>query len=194
MWVAAVALSCLICPRRCYKDFIDRRAACQGADDSLSVIVFDSAVVPANVLTHQPLLSTRHVPTMPGGGTDFLVALTAAGSAVRTTDTEESPVLVFMSDGAGGNASAEARALVAMRPDLKLVVIGFGGGADTANLQLIADAQPGGGKVLACKDKFELGDVFSDIADKTEAAAGLVAEFCERLSEVLSQQLALDYL
>jgi hypothetical protein len=74
---------------------------------------------------------------------------------------------------------------------LELYVVGFGSGADTGNLQALADA--GKGKVIKA-DAGQLVNTFIKIASNSTPTDALFSEIGKRISEQVSEKLILDFL
>ena len=118
-----------------------------------------------------------------GGGTQFHPASIKACQLARETPQSHTPLIVFMSDGGAGDASAAAQQFSALNTsvlqssgqDLQLHVISFGGGTDQAQLNLIANASKTG-KVHTSANISDLANVFVNIASTQDVTTLLEPE------------------
>jgi Mg-chelatase subunit ChlD len=182
-----------------YNQYLHRRRQNQSDSDLVSVVQFDDkarATVSIEKISLAPAsLDYR------GGGTCFFPAALTASQLAAQTPTSHSPVVVFMSDGGTNDAAAAATVFATLNQgirqrcnnDLELHVIGFGGGADTQQLQQIARASPSG-KVYTSADTAELSSIFVNIAGGQDVGIILTAEVGKRISEAVADRLAVEYL
>ena len=150
---------------KAYNTYLDTRRALRGSNDRVSVITFDNTA-----LTHVQQQPLELAPTrigMRGGGTQFKPALTAAGSCLSQTPQGMGSLLVFMTDGACGDANAALAESISLRQqcneDLQVHFIGFGGGAAASVLAQMANNMQG--NVYAAATGADLTDVFGSIAN-----------------------------
>ena len=121
-----------------FRLFLQRRVREQATSDLVSVIQFDNnariAMQGVSIREDLELLRNRR------GGTKFIPPLTVAQRIVSNSQTAHIPVLVFMSDGAGGDSHGcvlnKMRELIQYCPSLSVHTIGFRRGAPHVRLQV----------------------------------------------------------
>ncbi len=181
-----------------YRQYVEKRKQSQSDSDLVSVVQFDgvSRITVTNAsLSEAPMNLSQH-----GGGTLFHPAALDACKLARDTPLSHTPVIIFMSDGEAGDASAAAREFSllndhvsrVLHADLELNVIAFGGGANFTQLQLIAQASKVG-KVHASANAADLASVFVAIATNENVASALESEIAKRLADAVSDKLSLEY-
>jgi hypothetical protein len=182
-----------------YTQYLHRRKQNQNDSDLVSVVQFDDYARATVSLQHLGLAPTDL--SYRGGGTRFHPAAVMASQLAAQTPASHSPVVVFMSDGGTYDAAAAANVFATLNHgvrqrcnnDLELHVIGFGGGADTQQLQQIASASPNG-KLYTSADTAELSSIFVNIAGGQDVGIILTAEVGKRISEAVADRLAVEYL
>ena len=119
-----------------------------------------------------------------GGGTQFHPASIKACQLASETPQSHTPLIVFMSDGGAGDASAAAAqqfsalntsVLQSSGQDLQLHVIAFGSGANKVQQNLIANASKTG-KVHTSANISDLANVFVNIASTQDVTTLLEPE------------------
>ena len=181
-----------------YNQYIMRRRQNQSDCDLVSVVQFDNSALVTAQLT--PITQAPNQLDYRGGGTCFHPAAQSACQLAAATPSSHVPVVVFMSDGEAGDAGHAAGAFSVLNrnerhkrgSDLELHVIAFGSGASTAQLQQIAGSSRNG-KLHMSADTAELSNIFVEIAGGDNVAGVLEAEIGKRISEAVSDRLALEY-
>eukprot|EP00977_Amphora_coffeiformis_P020936 scaffold8649_cov185-Amphora_coffeaeformis.AAC.7 len=182
-----------------YNQYMQRRLQNQCDSDLVSVVQFNGSA--RITLNKMALFSAPADLQFRGGGTSFYPAAILASPLVSSTPSSHTPVVVFMSDGASNDASQAAQVFAQLNSsvhistghDLELHVIAFGGGADTAQLRLIAQSSPQG-RVYASANTADLSNIFVNIAGGQDVAQVLQAEVAKRISEAVADRLAIEYL
>eukprot|EP00957_Ditylum_brightwellii_P144979 11042106-Ditylum_brightwellii.AAC.1 len=183
-----------------YNGYITRLRQNQRYSDLVSVVQFDSA---AMVTVEKKSIS--NVPSAlgyGGRGTSFLPAAARACALAMSTPSTHTPSIVFMSDGEAGDANEAATRFsqlnnsfqghIANANELDLNVIAFGSGASHEQLKKIASSSRNG-KFQMSADTAELSNIFVQIADKGQVVNLLEAEIGKRISDAVSDRLALEY-
>ncbi|CAM9111425.1 unnamed protein product [Ectocarpus sp. 13 AM-2016] len=178
---------------RAYNGFLDKRVIDQGHDDTISVVQFGTSArvtCQASPIDMAPRSLSRQ-----GGGTCFAGAMVSARAILERDNASRRAQLVFMSDGAAGDAPEAARTMsniVNEHPNIGVEVVAFGGGADGMALGLIANA---GRTRVTTAGAGSLTQTFFDIASGASVASEeLYREICKRIAEEVSTQLMLEYL
>ena len=121
-----------------FQHFLQKRVRDQATSDLVSVIQFDHKARIA--IQGESLREDLRLLQCSGRGTRFIPALNTAQSIVLNSQTAHIPVLIFVSDGAGGDSHglvlSRMRELVQHCPSLNVHTIGFGPGAAHSRLQV----------------------------------------------------------
>ncbi len=185
-----------------YQHFIAYRIQNQCSGDLVSVVQFQSD---SRVTVCQQWISDA--PThlgYSGGGTYYTPAAEDAHHLVLQTPRSHTPVVIFMSDGLADEGDAiytadlfkETSGEVRNRTgsDLDLHVIAFGSGMDTRQLVNIMHSS-NRGRIHSSANSAQLSRIFIEIAKATsDVASVLEAEIGRRITEVVSDKVALEYL
>mmetsp|Transcript_12850 Transcript_12850/g.19234 ORF Transcript_12850/g.19234 Transcript_12850/m.19234 type:complete len:1061 (-) Transcript_12850:89-3271(-) len=182
-----------------YNDYIVQLRQSQRHNDLVSVIQFgiDAEVtVEMSPLSHVP----NHLNFGSDGNTLFLPAAQNACKLATSTPSTHTPSIVFMSDGGAGDANEAATTFSQFNGifrghntnELELNVIAFGIGASHAQLQCIANSSRNG-RFHTSVDTTDLSNIFVQIAEEGQVVACLETEIGKRISDAVSDRLALEY-
>lgn len=181
--------------KRAYHAFLQRRVSDQGTGDTVSVVLFDDSA--RTIHTNAPIASVvgQDLPYN-GGNTNFAPALAEAERCISKASDRKTPQIIFMTDGGARDIGAACDTMRAIHHNLasrglELFVVGFGSGADTSNLQALANA--GNGKVVTASFG-GLVSAFVKIAASSTPTDALFSEIGKRISEQVSEKLILDFL
>eukprot|EP00957_Ditylum_brightwellii_P037033 2803797-Ditylum_brightwellii.AAC.1 len=117
-----------------------------------------------------------------------------------STPSSHVPAIVFMSDGCADDSNEAANKFSQLNGNLRrrldceleLNVIAFGSGASHAQLKRIANSSKNG-KFHTSADTAELSNIFVQIAGGDQVVDVLEAEIGKRISEAVSDRLAVEY-
>jgi len=186
-----------------YNHFIDWLCQKQRYSDLVSVVQFGTF---ADVtVKKQPILG---IPSDLKFGCDhhtiFLPAAQSACILAKSTPPSHTPSIIFMSDGEVGDDDAKQAAnrfsnfnttlQDRLENELELNVIAFGSMACHTQLKHIANSSQNG-RFHMSTDTAELSNLFVQIADAGFHVADLLeAEIGKRISDAVSDKLALEYI
>merc|ERR1712196_56343 len=141
-----------------------------GASDVVTLINFDcnaKTVLQKAPISPELIMNMLAYHRFTSGGTVFSNAFQHAVSALRRDD-EGLPVLImFLTDGGDGGCSytlSTAIQTLAQNPDLSMKSMGFGSGADEANLRRIAGMFGERGEYVSAVNQVELVSSFEAAA------------------------------
>jgi len=157
------------------RPWTDLQKACQAfltarqdKEDLISVVVFDHTQTVAMQLVDIPTAQSTPL-KFPGGGTSFPPAIQKAEEIFKiglNQGLPSKPVLVFMSDGVGGDGRKEMRHLLQEFSDLQCHTLFSGMSNGAQHLRLLADAAAG--HFHNSVDGIALQETFKEIATKPE--------------------------
>ena len=181
-----------------YNQYLVRRRQNQSESDLVSVVQFHESAETTVIMAH--ISEAPNDLSFRGGGTCFYPAANNAFELASKTPSTHSATVVFMSDGATGDADAAAGKFSELNRnirqsrdnDLELHVIAFGHEASSEQLQKIAGSSRRG-KLYTSVNTVELSNIFVEIAGGSNVAAVLEAEIGKRISDAVSDRLSLEY-
>jgi Mg-chelatase subunit ChlD len=182
-----------------YRQYVKRCLQNQRDSDLVSVVQFGSGA--RTTVQQQPISKAPDDLSFLGSGTIFAPAALEASRLAVATPPSHVPAIVFMSDGAAGDAPAAASTFSSLNQqikcrfgdDLELHVIAFGSNASRQQLEQIAGASRNG-KVHMSADTADLSNIFVDIAGGQDVTGVLEAEIGKRISEAVMDKLCLEYM
>jgi Mg-chelatase subunit ChlD len=175
-----------------YRGFLDKRSADQsGADDKVSVIVFDETTHDGPIGVSIDVARRQNL-TFPCGGTAFAPAMGRAREVLHHEPTDVRCLVIFMTDGENGDRdeTTTARRDLLARANIVLHTVYFGSGgseyleglASTPKLYHLA------------QNGAELLSTFRQIAAEGESTKQIYDKISNDLVSELTQQLVLDNL
>ncbi|KAL7557640.1 hypothetical protein ACA910_001244 [Epithemia clementina (nom. ined.)] len=184
---------------KAYNEYLNKRKQNQCGSDLVSVVQFDSTA--RTTVRLEELSRVRTDLEYAGGGTFFNPAAKSAMDIVNATPLTHVPAVIFMSDGAAGDAAEAAISFSSINrsvqsrfaDNLELHVIAFGDGANISQLQQIANASTRG-KTYTSGSTAELYNIFVSIAGGRDVTQVLQAEVTKRISDSVADRLSIEYL
>jgi Mg-chelatase subunit ChlD len=177
-----------------YGQLLARRRSDQNQGDVVSVVTFCSSPHVAAAVT--PIDAAPSSLPYSGGGTCFAPALAECQRLLEAAPARYTPVLIFMSDGedcSSGATQAVQQLCSRLRMcNLQVHTIAFGSGIKL--LEDMAAAAGSAGQYHAAAGGLQLQQVFVQIAAECSAVDGLVREFAQKLTEMISVKIMVDYL
>jgi uncharacterized protein with von Willebrand factor type A (vWA) domain len=131
-------------------------------DDLISCVMFnDSAQIPfQRKASSKEIMSEVRSKYKACGGTSFPVAIDTTVSILKK-ENDRSTIIIFMSDGQGGDAESNLHRMMKHFPDVILHTVSLGSGSDKKTLQRLADI--GNGKLFECENVKDLLEAYSTI-------------------------------
>jgi uncharacterized protein YegL len=180
---------------RAFNRFKQMRIRNQGLHDVVSIIQFNNGA--RDICTAVPLANA----SMGGfgdGGTSFAPAAERAKNVIMNYKGKKNPVVVFMTDGDSGDASRAHEHLRSIHTwsvnndlNFQLHALAVGGGASMGNVQTLAGDI---GKASKVQNFEDLGHVFVEICESTQACDTLYRNIGKQISDGVKLQIVDDFL
>eukprot|EP01005_Ploeotia_sp_CARIB1_P001689 NODE_59_length_1871_cov_563.196101_g58_i0.p1 GENE.NODE_59_length_1871_cov_563.196101_g58_i0~~NODE_59_length_1871_cov_563.196101_g58_i0.p1 ORF type:complete len:594 (-),score=185.08 NODE_59_length_1871_cov_563.196101_g58_i0:89-1816(-) len=175
-----------------YRTFLQQRAADQGGEDIVSVITFDNT---ARIqCQHASIFTVTQNLEYKGGGTRYAPALGLVQRVIGKPGYQ--PVIIFMSDGCPGDASAGRTAMQQLYNTCKpkLYTIGFGNEDYFGTLKDLANMCGVDGQFVTAVDCVQLINTFKEIAQGCNSiTTHMVQKFADKIANQLTTRLLMDH-